>query len=172
MTILANGHVATKVVGDAAFLAHLGVGTVLTLTLSGKLGGTINGLPISGSGTLEYTFRYGAAVWELDSDGLASGPPLPAGPIIYLPAGAAGNAVVQTTGTIDVSGVFDANKDRYTFKLKGRTASIAVGVFSPNVGCTVTDVQDCGATSCDTAFAGNQQCIDNCKTWQVAGLGC
>lgn len=162
-----SGHVATKVVADAAFLAHLGVGTTLTFSVSGKLGGTINGMPITGSGTLEYTFRYGASAWELDSDGLASGPQLPAGPIVYLPAAAAGNAVVQTTGTLDVSGLFATNKDRYNFKLKGRTASITVGVFSDTVACDLTTVADC-SFDCSTL---DPSCAQDCESIKVA-IGC
>ena len=168
MTHRASGHCATKLVGDASFLAHLGAGTYVTFTISGKLGGTLNGLPISGSGTLEYTFRYGASVWDLDSDGLASGPALPAGPIVYLPSGAAGNASVQSSGTLDTSGVFTHQKDKYHFKLKGRTASITVGVFSDTPTCDVTSV-DC-STDCAT-FSNDATCQQDCVDVQTAS-GC
>ena len=132
---LSNGQLSTKVIGDAAFVAKLTPGTVLQFTLSGKLGGTINGMPISGSGHLEYTYRYGATAWEMAADGLAQGPVIPAGDLVYAPANAAGTAAVSTTGVVVSAAPYTSLKDRYNYKLKGRTASIKVSVLTETVGC-------------------------------------
>lgn len=155
-----NGQVCTKVTGDASFIAKLTPGTILQFTLSGKLGGTINGMPVSGHGHLEYTYRYGAASWELDADGLAQGPSLPAGPIVYLPAGASGNAAVTTTGTTVSAAPYTSLKDRYHFKLKGRVTSITVAVFDDAVVCDLTGL--CSQTD-PTAWA-NANLTGDCLT--------
>lgn len=167
--VMSNGQLATKVYGDASFVAKLTTGTILQFQLSGKLGGTINGVPISGSGHLEYTFRSGGTAWELVSDGLAQGPQLPAGALVYVPANASGSAAVSTTGSVVSSAPFTSSKDRYNFKLKGRVSSITVAVFEEGHACDLTAV-DCN-TNCASAFTGDQPCIDECEVIKTAS-GC
>lgn len=164
-----NGQLATKVSGDVAFLAKLTAGTILQVQISGKLGGTINGMPVSGSGQLEYTFRYGASAWELSADGLASGPALPAGPLVYVPANASGQLGILTTGTVVSSAPFTTTKDRYNFKLKGRVSPISVAVFDDAVTCNLTGVADC-FFDCTTLTGAD--CQAQCETYKVINFSC
>ena len=161
MTRRASGHCGVHIQADAAFSVHLGPNTSVSFVLSGKLGGTINGMAISGHGSLEYTYRQGAAAWELEVDGLAQGPQLPSGALVYLPSNASGSATVATNGTMDVTGAYSHGKDKYHFKLKGRTASITVNVVQDTVQCDLSQVIP-GSTDCASAFPGDQTCIDQC----------
>lgn len=165
---LSNGQLATQVSGDAVFVAKLTAGTVVQFTLSGKIGGTINGLAVSGSGHLEYTFNYGSSTWNLSPEThLAVGPSqFPAGDLVYIPASATGTAAVQTTGTVISAAPFTSLKDRYNFKLKGRTASIKVSVLTETVGCgnfTEVCTARTGASAdayCYANYTGS--CIEDC----------
>lgn len=155
MTI-ANGKVAT-IATDGIFIAKLGVGTALSVTISGKLSGTINGMPISGEGDLEYTFNQGASAWVLDAGNLAVGPTLPAGDLVYVPGpGARGSMHVKTTGEVITNSRYTHLKDHAAWKLKGRTAQIKVSVLTPVAPCDYADV--CTARSGPTA---DQYCYDN-----------
>lgn len=168
---MSNGQMATKVIGDAVFVAKLTPGTVLQFSLSGKIGGTINGLSVSGSGHLEYTFNHGASTWNLSPEThLAVGPSqLPAGDLIYVPASSSGTAAVSTTGTVVSASPYTSLKDRYNYKLKGRTASIKVSVLTETVGCgsfaAACDNSD-PLGYCAANFAGS--CIDDCFNFVLA----
>ena len=157
----ADGHLGTKLIGDAKFIAALTPGTAVQFSLSGKLGGTINGLPVSGQGHLEYTFNHGASMWELETTGLASGPQLPAGNLVYLPQGASGSAAVATTGVVSSAAPWTTAKDRHHFKLKGRVASVTVGI--------VDDVIPCDTAAALTTIVGVDDCISAEQAADLAG---
>ncbi len=53
-----------------------------------------------------------------------------------------------------------------------RTACDAEVTKNCGGSCIVSTVQDCGTTSCESAFPGQAGCIENCHTWQTTGLGC
>jgi hypothetical protein len=165
MTALSNGSLATRF-GDKAFIAKLTTGTALVVSISGKLDGTINSMAISGSGHLEYTYNFDAAAWQLVANGLATGPQLPAGPLLYVPGpNASGLMSAVTSGTVVTDAPLTSAKDRQVWPLKGRVGSIKVAVWTnaaPSCDLTAVDA----STDCDSGTYA--ACSADCHNLKAA----
>jgi len=163
-----NGKVSNKVT-PSGVIVRLTPGTGIVVRLSGKLKGTINGMPVSGAGHLEYIFNYGDAAWTLEAEGLASGPQIPAGELKFVPAGSSGSLDFSTTGVVEETtpgGGYSSKKDRYNWPLKGRSASISISTADATVSCFDAAAL-CVASEGDPAYCVNftGECFTECEQY-------
>lgn len=132
--------------GEKSFVIQLGTGTSVTMSLHGKMNGLLAGNPVSGFGSLEYTYVQGASQWvRTEIGGSAIGPasiPVTLAnniALVYDPTGRCNAKVsIETDSDVAPESVgFKFKNKKQVWKMKGRTELL-----------TITVVQSIGSNTC------------------------